>query len=130
MKVSENFDSSEFTCKCGECDGGGVKWLLIRNLETLREVVGRPIKVTSGYRCSEHNRKVGGVTDSFHTKGLAADIVCEGLSTDELAAKASKVFNLGGVGYYPKEGFVHVDVRGARARWTKQGGKYEAWTLG
>lgn len=43
-------------------------------LDPLREAWQRPIKVNSGYRCPELNRKVGGVSNSRHLLGKAADI--------------------------------------------------------
>lgn len=43
-------------------------------LDPLREAWGRPITVTSGYRCPRLNKAVGGVATSQHTKGEAADI--------------------------------------------------------
>lgn len=43
-------------------------------LDPLREAWGKPITVTSGYRCAELNRKVGGTATSHHLKGMAADI--------------------------------------------------------
>ena len=43
-------------------------------LDPLREAWGKPITVTSGYRCADLNRKVGGVTTSMHLTGQAADI--------------------------------------------------------
>lgn len=131
MKISEHFDSKEFACRCGKCeyDGTGMKWLLVSYLEKLREAVGCPLTVNRGHSCPEHNAKVGGVPNSFHIKGSAADITCTGASLDELARKASEIFNLGGVGFYPEEGFVHVDVRGVRARWTKRAAGYSAWEL-
>lgn len=43
-------------------------------LDPLREAWGKPITVTSGYRCEELNRKVGGTATSHHLKGMAADI--------------------------------------------------------
>ena len=48
---------------------------LIENvLDPLREAYGKPIYINSGYRCSELNKAVGGVDNSFHTKGYACDI--------------------------------------------------------
>lgn len=48
---------------------------LCRNvLEPLRKVYGKPITVTSGYRCPVLNKAVGGVANSQHTKGEAADL--------------------------------------------------------
>ena len=43
-------------------------------LDPLREHWGLPIRVTSGYRCPELNDEVGGVEDSYHMEGCAADI--------------------------------------------------------
>ena len=50
---------------------------LAQGLELVRHALGdRPIHVTSGYRCPELNARVGGVSNSAHTSGLAADILC------------------------------------------------------
>lgn len=43
-------------------------------LDPLREWYGKPIYISSGYRCPKLNKAVGGVANSFHTKGFAADI--------------------------------------------------------
>ena len=43
-------------------------------LDPIREHWGLPIRVTSGYRCPELNAEVGGVEDSYHMEGCAADI--------------------------------------------------------
>lgn len=43
-------------------------------LDKIREEYGLPLYISSGYRCSELNKKVGGVKTSQHTKGQAADI--------------------------------------------------------
>ena len=47
-------------------------------LDPLREHWGLPIRVTSGYRCPELNAEVGGVEDSYHMDGCAADITALG----------------------------------------------------
>lgn len=48
---------------------------LIENvLDPLREAYGKPIYINSGYRCSELNKAVGGVSTSEHQSGRAADI--------------------------------------------------------
>ena len=46
----------------------------IERLDEIREKYGKPIIITSGYRCKELNKKVGGKSNSFHLKGLAADL--------------------------------------------------------
>ena len=54
---------------------------LIENvLEPARVRLGVPIIVRSGYRCAELNKAVGGVANSQHTKGQAADLVCTKLA--------------------------------------------------
>ncbi|WP_294954861.1 D-Ala-D-Ala carboxypeptidase family metallohydrolase [uncultured Gilliamella sp.] len=42
-------------------------------LEFVRQALGKPINITSGYRCPALNARVGGVSTSAHTKGLAVD---------------------------------------------------------
>lgn len=51
-----------------------IKELTERVLQPLRDIVGHPLRISSGYRCAELNREVGGVPTSQHTKGEAADI--------------------------------------------------------
>lgn len=53
-------------------------------LDPLRRMIQDPIIITSGYRCAELNKAVGGVPNSWHTKGNAADIRVK----DEEEAKA------------------------------------------
>jgi len=53
-------------------------------LEPIRTKLGRPIIVTSGYRCPRLNAAVGGASSSAHLKGAAADIIVPGLSADQL----------------------------------------------
>ena len=48
--------------------------LVAHVLDPLRESWGGPICVSSGYRCPELNKEVGGVEGSYHTRGMAADI--------------------------------------------------------
>jgi uncharacterized protein YcbK (DUF882 family) len=54
-------------------------------LQPIRDMVGKPILVTSGYRCEALNKLVGGVSASQHQTGEAADIKCPGMSTVALA---------------------------------------------
>ena len=56
-------------------------------LDPLRRLYGKPIVITSGYRCTELNKRVGGVAKSWHTQGNAADIHVSSL------AEASKIFS-------------------------------------
>jgi uncharacterized protein YcbK (DUF882 family) len=85
-------------------------------LDKIREAVGVPVQVLSGYRCPEHNKECGGVKDSQHMQRTAADIRAKGYTVEELA-KVAEGAGADGVGRYVKQNFVHVDVRGFRARW-------------
>ena len=54
--------------------GSNLDRLVCGTLDPLRTIWGKPIKINSGYRCKELNKAVGGVPDSYHTLGLAADL--------------------------------------------------------
>lgn len=56
-----------------------LKILCTQVLEPARAKFGRPIIITSGYRCAKLNTAVGGVPKSYHTKGMAADIKIENI---------------------------------------------------
>ena len=122
--VSEHFSTEELSCRCGECEFPGIDPKLVEGLEELRSIVNEPIIINSGYRCPTHNRKIGGSKNSQHTYARAADIRTKsGMEPYDLAALASGIdcFNNGGIGTYPYSGFVHLDVRGHRARWEEKG---------
>lgn len=113
------FNTKEFESKDGHPSPYGetvvAKELIVR-LNAIRIRFGKPIIVNSGYRSPEHNAKVGGVKNSFHTQGLAADIRPEDLKDlPELQKIADELNPHGGVGFYNT--FVHVDVRGKKSRW-------------
>ena len=54
-----------------------LKTLMTEVLEPIRIIYGEPIRVNSGFRSKEVNKKVGGVPTSQHAKGEAADITCK-----------------------------------------------------
>lgn len=118
--LSAHFRRREFACRCGCGFGlgdGDVDPGLVRALEDLRFLAGRPVKVNSACRCSAHNARQGGKAASQHLKGKAADVKINGLSPKEVARLAERVagFRDGGIGVYAWG--VHLDVRGQRARW-------------
>lgn len=115
MNLSKHFERKEFACKCG-CGYDVPSTELVAKLEYLRELAGNtPLTINSGCRCGEHNEEVGGSKKSQHTLGNAADVKCpKHLSIDEFAALAEKA-GFDGIGKY--RAFIHVDVRGKKARW-------------
>jgi len=125
MKLSTNFSLDEFASADGTAPSGEVlKNLteLAKNLEVLRKHIGQPIRVTSGFRSREHNRKIGGAVNSFHVLGMASDIQVSKM-TPEQVAKAIELLiaegkmKEGGLGIYRT--WVHYDFRGTKARWKK-----------
>ena len=114
--ISKNFDKSEFVCK-GGCGKYNLNPVLLDALQRLRDYIGYPIYINSGCRCEKHNKAVGGVKNSLHVRGKAADIRVDELSPQELAKSAMEIkeFRDGGIGIYTN--FVHVDVRGRKSRW-------------
>jgi hypothetical protein len=67
------FNVVDFSCRCG-CGRAEISPLLIPRLDRIRTRLERPMIVTSGFRCQEYNRKIGGGPE--HVRGLAADILC------------------------------------------------------
>lgn len=117
-KLSSHFSTKEFDCHCQypECTETLVDTDLVEALEILRSVTG-PITLDDGYRCSRHNREVGGKPGSYHMLGKAADIKTPfSPSTTANLAESVAAFLNGGIGRYKT--FTHLDVRGHKSRWS------------
>ena len=110
-KLSEHFDVSEFACHhCGQCVT--IHPRLVELLEQLRENIGGyPLHINSGYRCPEHNANIGGVRNSQHCLGTAADVaVPRQLTFKDFQWYVTRL-PFDWVGLYPYSNFIHVDVR-------------------
>lgn len=129
MRLEENFSLSEFGCR----DGSDIPdeymdnvCLLAKNLQVLRDHVGKPVRIISGYRSPKYNKKIGGARKSQHMVAKAADIKISGMSPAEVKAviveliKEGKM-HVGGIGLYTT--FTHYDIRGWNARWYGKGVK-------
>ncbi|SEL48042.1 YcbK family protein [Jannaschia helgolandensis] len=106
-----NFSPAEIACR-------GTGKLLINEpaldkLQALRDWLVKPLIVRSAYRSPEHNRAVGGATGSKHMDGAAFDIAMSNHDPVAFEAAARAVGFLG-FGFYPRSGFIHVDLGPAR----------------
>jgi uncharacterized protein YcbK (DUF882 family) len=121
--LTPNFKWSEFESRDGAPMPDEVKQQIIKvaqQLEILRAALGKPININSGYRSPAHNAAVGGVTNSFHKLGMAADMRVKGLTPKQLHNKIEELIaagkmTQGGLGLYPT--FVHYDIQGKKRRW-------------
>ena len=123
--MTNNFSLKEFESKDGSKMPSDVYLNIVKlvgQLQFLRDYTGRAITVNSGYRSPEHNAKIGGVKNSQHLLGKAADITIEGLKPAEVYRLINELIDMGlmlqgGLGLYEKKGFVHYDIRKTKARW-------------
>lgn len=114
FKISKNYYLDEFQCKC--CNTVKIANRLIDLLEEATRQVGKKLEISSAYRCEKHNKEVGGVENSYHTQGLALDIIVP--QNQDIEAFASLLERIGfrGIGIYYNKNFVHVDL-GTKRRW-------------
>lgn len=125
MKLSNNFYLSEFRCKDGSNTPLDVFYRLQKlalQLQVLRDYLKTPIKINSGYRSKQYNKLVGGVRNSQHVLGNAADITAEGYTPKNIAEAIEYLISKGdmlqgGIGVYNT--FVHYDIgyNGKKRRW-------------
>ena len=108
----KNFSPAEIACR-----GTGQLKLVpeaLDKLQALRDRLGKPLIVRSAYRSREHNRAVGGAKASKHMDGMAFDIAMANHEPTAFEAAAREVGFLG-FGYYPRSGFMHIDLGPARS---------------
>jgi uncharacterized protein YcbK (DUF882 family) len=121
-KLSENFTLEEFTRsdkakelgitnEPGEKELAALRVLVSRTIQPLRDKLGVPIHVNSGYRCPELNKAVGGVPTSQHQKGEAADLSIDGKAADILEALENNNIPFDQAILYRKQNFLHVSLK-------------------
>ena len=88
-------------------------------VDAVRKYYGKPVTITSAYRCPEYNKLCGGASQSWHMQGYAIDFVVMGVASYKVRDLLIKWRNegtfKGGVGRYST--FTHVDTRGGNATW-------------
>ncbi len=112
-----HFKDIEFKCKCGKCVSPKPASELLAVLELVRLKFNAPVLITSGYRCVEHNAKVGGAIHSSHLKANAADIKVKDVPPQKVYDYLDSTFpDQYGLG--DSSSFTHIDTRAIRARWS------------
>ena len=117
---TKNFKVSEFACKCG-CGKKDIDQRVMDMAQVIREALGVPVHINSGCRCEKHNKSVGGVKNSKHVLGKAADLSC----SKGAVTMFETVKRLYGEGKLPDldyciryKTFIHIDCGGKRNnRW-------------
>ena len=116
-QLSPHFNVQEFKCKCGKEHEILLSTELVDKLEKLYSALNcSKIIVTSGYRCTAHDKNVGGSGSGQHTKGNAADICCysqdgQPISSKTVCCKAQDI-GFGGIANITADyQYTHVDVR-------------------
>ena len=96
-----NFPYSELRCRCGHCDSTGREMdpVFMALLQRLRQVYGKPMPLSSGYRCPLHPNEVNKREAGEHSQGKAVDVKCHGADAVKILQMA---LNLG---------FVRVGVK-------------------
>lgn len=105
------FKRAEFCCPCPRCGGFPVEpeETLIHLADQVRGYFGRPAVISSGVRCTEHNREVGGVANSRHLRGKAVDFCVSGFSAASVLDYVGKLPEIR-YAYAIDQNYIHMDV--------------------
>lgn len=108
-----NFLPSEFACKCG-CGQLKMDEVFLDDLQILRMRLKKPLSISSGYRCPDHNARISSTgRDGPHTTGRAADIRCAGAFAHAVLVEACMSGYFPGIGVNQKgpheQRFIHLD---------------------
>ena len=130
-QLSKNFTRSEFACKCG-CGFANPHPTLVKGLQLVRCLVGKPIIIISGCRCKTHNEAEHGAKGSMHLPddegfGRAADITCPTLPIRKLYEVAASTLCFNGIGVDDARNMLHLDIRPKFTRWCYADGTQTKW---
>ena len=107
-----NFTTEEISCKCG-CGEDYISLSLMRKVQIIRWLIGRPMIVTSGVRCAKYNLEQGGVKDSEHvptsfSPAEGIDIAC---SDSKMRFEIIFLAKILGLRCGDGDGFIHLGCR-------------------
>lgn len=116
-QITPHFNAKEFRCKCGGKHDYKVSTELVDMLEKLYETLDcSSINISSGFRCVQHDKNVGGSGTGQHTKGLAADLMCVGsdgklISSRIVCCTAQDLGFKGIARINAADSYTHLDMR-------------------
>ena len=110
---TRNFSNKELACSC--CGVNKMTKGTLVALQKLRDKLGKPMKLSSAYRCPEHNSKVSSTGNSGpHTTGKAIDVLCSGSMAHDVLRLAMETREWTGIGVSQKgkheSRFIHLDM--------------------
>lgn len=126
--TAQHFAPREFASK-----GNGklrVTKRMVAALDRVRDVIGRPIRIISGYRDPEHNARVGGAKYSRHLISDAVDINLRGMSAAQRYTLMWHLLSQGftSFGSYARStNMLHADMRQKARVWRHGDGRYPSW---
>lgn len=111
--MSIYFSDKELNCKCGKCGKHKMDKKFMAKLDSLRGILGEPLKLSSAYRCPEYNAQVSKTGETGpHTTGKAVDVLCSGKLAYKVIGLATAM-HFNGIGVSQKglheDRFIHVD---------------------
>jgi len=116
VQLTKNFNVSEFKCKCGRSHQTLINTDLVKKLQEIVDLTGADYcEISSGYRCSTHDRNVGGYGSGPHVEGQAADcsFVKNGkpISTKLLSCLAQDMGFKGIANITSNYAWIHLDLK-------------------
>jgi len=127
VKLTTDFNQYEF--RCSHCAKDGIDLQFVLKLQQLRDIIGKPIYISSGYRCAKHPIEMAKLKDSprrttgTHVLGIASDIYCPDLPFSSFVRTIKECNLFTGIGVDKQRHFVHVDTRNRQLTWRYLDGK-------
>lgn len=126
--LSEHFNHTDFKCSCDLCKGEEfrIHLGLVGAIEMIAEHFKMNVLIGSSYWCEKYHESLKRNRKSYHTSGKAAHIRINEVPLNDLFRFAETVPGLNGIGFYPKENFIHIDTRPEekKEQWVKEGESY------
>lgn len=126
--LSEHFNHKDFKCECEFCKGEEyrIHLGLVGVLEMITEHFKKKVQVGSGYWCDQYYDSLKRNRRTYHTTGKAAHIRVEDTPLNEVFKYIETIEGVNGIGFYPKENFIHLDTRPIEKKdiWVKEGENY------